>query len=416
MRNILILLLAALPQAVSAAEIPAELTWQDCAAIALKNNPSLSAQRNAMEQAKYSYLAGLNVYYPQIGLSHSFNRNGSQSGSASSNWAAGVSASENLFNLKAFSSIHSSKLGYEKAEEDYLNQSAALRQTLSNAFLSLIYAQANLKAQKRIYEIRDQNAKLIKLHYDSGMESRGNMLYSDALAEQARIDVARAERSLDSARRDLLSAMGTADYVAVTAKGDLTLPDFTLDLAGLRAKIEEIPQVRSQEKSLAVLKEKLLSAKFDAVPTLTASQSVGWNGHSEFPSNRTWSFGFSLNLPLFSNGLTYYAENTKAAASALKSGEESLRSLKVGLENDLVGAYYSFLNARDSVRAVAAVFNANEERYKESQIHYMAGQISFIDLETIEQSLVDSQLNQLNLLKNAGTSKIALENLLGVGL
>jgi multidrug efflux system outer membrane protein len=415
MRHILILLLAALPQAVSAAEIPSELTLQDCVTIALKNNPALSAQRNTMEQAKYSYLAGLNVLYPQVGLSHSFNRSGGQN-SASSSWAAGISASENLFNLKAYSTVRSSKLGYEKAEEDYLNQSAALRQTLADAYLALIYAQANLKAQQQIYKIRDDNAKLIELHYNSGVESRGNMMYADALAAQAKSSVAQADRAVDSARRSLLTAMGTADYVKVSAKDDLTLPDFALDIAGLRAKIEDIPQVRSQEKSLAVLKEKLLQAKFDAAPTLTASQSLGWNGSSEFPANRAWSFGFNLSLPLFSNGLTYYSENNKAASSALKSGEDSLRSLKVGLENSLVGSYYDFLNARDSAQSVAAVLKANEERYKESQIFYMAGQISFIDLETIEQNLVDSQLNQLSQLKNAGTAKISLENLLGVGL
>ncbi len=417
MRHTLTLLVfAALPLAATAADIPSELTLQDCAQIALANNPALAARRNSIEQARYSYLAGLNVYYPQIGLSHSFNRSGGQASSASSRWSAGISASEKIFDLKALSTIRTSRLSYEKVEEDYLDLLAGLRQSVANAFLSLIYAQANLKAQARIFEIREQNAKLIQLHYDSGMESRGNMLYSSALSEQAKTDLARAERSVDSARRDLLRAMGTADYKPVVAKGELSLPEFTLGLDGIRASLENIPQVRSQKKSLETLKERMLSSKFDAVPTLSASQGLNWSGPTEFPGTRSWSFGFSLNLPLFSNGLTYYANNTKAASSALKSGQDSLRDLKLGLENDIITSYNGFLNARDSAAAIAAVFRANEERYKESQIHYMAGQISFIDLENIEQSLVDSQLNQLNLLKNANSTKIAVENLLGVGL
>jgi len=59
---------------------------------------------------------------------------------------------------------------------------------------------------------------------------------------------------------------------------------------------------------------------------------------------------------------------------------------------------------------------ANEERYKESQIQYMAGQISFIDLSNVEQSMVDAQQNQLQYLRNANNKKLSLENLLGVGL
>ena len=416
MRQILFTLLAAAPLAASAAEIPAELTWSDCERIALENNPSLSAQRSSIEQAKYSYLAGINTYLPQVGLSHSFNRSGSQVSSPSSRWSAGISASEKLFDLKALSSIRASRLGYEKAEADYLNQSAALRQTVANAFLALSYAQENVRAQQRIVEIREQNAKLLRLKYDSGMESKGNMLYSGALAAQARADAAKAGRSLDVARRDLLAALGTTDYSPVSAKDSLMMPDLALDAASIRARVEQIPQVLSQKKSLEALKERMLSAKFDAVPTLSANQSVGWSADHEFPGQRSWSFGFSLNLPLFSGGPTYYASNVKASQAALKSGEASLLSLKQGLENDIITSYYSFLNAKDTAVSIAAVFSANEERYKESQIQYMAGQISYIDLENIEQSLVDSQLNQLSFLKNANTAKIAVENLLGVGL
>ncbi len=416
MRQLLILFLAALPPAAFAAEIQTGITWRECVEIALKNNPDLSAQRNSVEQAKYSYMAGLNSLYPQIGLSHSFSRSGGQAASPSSRWGAGISASEKLFDLRSYSSIRSSRLSFEKAEEDYRDRSASIRQSLSTAFLNLIYAQANLKAQRRIQEIREQNAGLISLKYASGMESRGNMLYSAALAAQAKSDIARAERSVDSARRDLLNAMGSADYVPLTAKDDLALPDEKLELSGIRARIEQIPQIASQKKSLEILKERSLSAKFDALPTLSASQGVSWSGDSEFPGTRSWSFGFSLSLPLFSNGPTYYADNNKAARSALKSGEDSLRSTRQRLENSIVSSYYSYQNAADSARSIDAVLKANDERYEESRIHYQAGQISFIDLENIEQSLVDSQLNRLNYLKNANVAWIGVENLLGVGL
>ena len=74
------------------------------------------------------------------------------------------------------------------------------------------------------------------------------------------------------------------------------------------------------------------------------------------------------------------------------------------------------LNARDTAISNVSLLAANEERYKESQIKYMAGKINFIDLTNVESSLVDARQNQLQYLRNANNKKLALENLLGVGL
>jgi len=410
------MLLARPSLAASAAEPPLKLTWQDCARAALDNNPGLKAKKLAVEQYKYLYQAGFNAYLPSVNISHSVTRSATDPASPSDRYSAGISASEPIFNLKALSSIRSAKISYEKADADYRAQSASLRQALYSAFVSLVYAQENVATQKKILIIRENNAQLVKLDYDSGTESRGNMMYSAALAALSKSGVAQAERSLGSARLDLLNSMGFADFRPIVAKASLAAPDYTLDLANVKSLVENIPQLVSQEKGIQSLKERMLSAKYDLYPTLNASQSLGWSGAGEFPSARNWSLGLSLNLPVFSNGITYYANNTKAADRALKSGEAALTDLKNTLEGRIRNGYNAFLNARDNALVNVAILAASEERYKESQIKYQAGQMSFIDLETTEQSLVDAQLNQLSYFKNANTSKISLESLMGIGL
>ena len=62
------------------------------------------------------------------------------------------------------------------------------------------------------------------------------------------------------------------------------------------------------------------------------------------------------------------------------------------------------------------MLRANEERYKEAQIKYMAGKISFLDLASVEQNFVDSDLGQLDNARSAHSRKLALEQLLGVGV
>ncbi|MFA6434872.1 MAG: TolC family protein [Elusimicrobiales bacterium] len=400
----------------AAQEAPLELSWEDCVREALAGNPALKAKKLAIEQNRYLYLAGYNAYLPKVNISHSVSRGGGSGTAPSNRWNFGLSASEPVFDLKAVSSIKSSRMNYEKAAADYSIESASLRQSLYSAFVSLLVAQEQVLVQGKITDLREQNAKLIKLKYDSGMESRGNMMYASALAELARSDAQKAVRSLDTARRDLLSSMGTSEYRPVAVKAELQSPEYELNPGAVRELLESIPQVVSFEKSVEITRQRFLSARYDLFPTLDASQSLGWSGPSEFPAGRSWSLGLSLNLPLFANGLTFYPNNTGAAKAALKSAEESLKDLKVSLENGIISAYNDFLNARDTAASNVGVLKANEERYKESQIQYMAGKISFIDLENVEQSMVDNQLNQLQFLQNANNRKIALENLLGVGL
>ena len=400
----------------AAQQAPAELSWADCVQEALANNPGLKAKKLAIDQYKYLYLAGYNAYLPKVNLSHSVSRSGGDNITPSNRWNLSLSASEPIFNLGAMSSIRTARISYDKAASDYRAESASLRQSLYSTFMNLIVAQEQVRVDEKILTIREQNAKLIKLKYDSGMESRGNMLYAAALYEQSKTNAAKSARSLNTARRELLKNLGTSVYRPVTAVGGLAVPEYDFDAGSVREVLEKTPQVVSQEKSVESQKERLLSARYDLFPTVSASQSMSWSGPQEFTVDRSWSLGLSASLPLLSGGLTYYPNSTKAAKRSLQSAEESLRDLKLSLENDILSGYDSFLNSRDTALANVSVLTANEERYKESQIKYMAGQISFIDLESVEQSMVDAQQNQLQFLRNANTSKASLENLLGVGL
>lgn len=409
----LFLLLAALAAVPAGAE---EITWEQCVREALANNPALNAKKLAIEQNRHTYLSGYNAFMPNISLSHSVSRSGGDAADASTLWRAGVSASETLFSLKTFSSIRSAKLAFEKAEADYRAESASLRLSLHSAFVNLLFAQEKLAAQEKVADLRGQNARLIKLKYESGMESRGNTLYASALHEMALADTAAARRSLETARRGLLGIMGTSAHRLLRAKGELASPAYELDTRALRPLVEASPRIVSQRKALGAHEERLLSAKYDAAPSLTASQSLSWSGPYEFPDRRSWSLGLSLSLPILSNGPTYYGHNTGAARAALKAAQEGLRGAVLELENDIIAHYNDFLNAAQTAAAHVKILEASEARYKESQIKYMAGKMSFLDLETIERNLVSARLNQLEYLRNANTRKLAVENLLGVGL
>jgi outer membrane protein TolC len=392
------------------------LTLEQARALAMEHNPSVKAARASLDQAAQNYLASLNSYLPSLSASHSFSRSGGDSSSPSNRWSASLSASEDLFNLKTVSSVKSSRISKEKAEADFLSASASARQALVNAFADLLFAQKRVEVQKKIYSIRAENAKLIRLKYESGMESKGNALYTEALAVNAGVSVKKMERQLASAQRSLLEAIGLEGAPQVRAEGDMGVPVFALDEVAVSAALERSPRMVAAKKTLESAVERVSSARYYAYPTLRASGSYGWSGDQEFPDNKSWSMGLSLSLPLFSGGPTYYFNNLSANKKAYIAAEENYKAARISLSASLRSGYDDFLSAAETAAAGTSLLAANEERYKEAQIKYMAGKISFLDLENVEQNFVDSDLNQLDYVRTAHSRKTALEQLLGVTL
>ena len=391
------------------------LNWDQCRKTAFENNSSLKSKKLAIEEYRYKYLVGLNDYYPKISLSHSLRRSGGVSG-VSNSVSAGISVSEKLFDLRTISSIKIRKFSYEKTILSYELEAASLQYELANAFMELLMAQEKINVSSKIAGIREKNARLLKLKYDSGRESKGNAMYSNALYEKAKTDLKRSKRNLSSAQRKLAQYLNLPLSRNIKVNASLQIPSFSISFKEAEAIIEKTPRIMSLKKDIESAKERKFSAKYDLYPTLSASQSMSWSGNAEFPSSRSWSLGLSLSLPIFSSGITHYSNNTKAANYYLKGLAENLRDSISSLKTDLAAAYDDFLNAADSARTQEIMLQANEERYKEAQVKYMAGRINFIDLDNIEQNLVDARLNRLEYLKNVNIKKNYIDKLLGVEL
>jgi outer membrane protein TolC len=369
-----------------------------------------------MEQADYSYFAGLNAYQPQIGLSHGVTRSGGEDSAPSNRWSASISASQELWNLRTLSSIKSSRISKEKAEADYLGVSALVRQQLAAAFADLLFAQRRVEVQNKILGIRRDNARLIRLKYESGMESKGNALYTEALAASAEAAVKRAGRQLAGAQRALLEIMGLEVDGQVKAEGNISVPDFALADGQVLEALEASPRMRSAKKTLEAARERAVNARYYAYPSLRASGSYGWTGAQEFPDRSAWSLGLSLSVPLFSGGPTYYSNTLKAAKKSEEAAGQDFRAARLALEAGLRSGYDDFLSAAETAHAAVGLLAANQERYSEAQIKYMAGKISFLDLANVEQNFVDTDLSALDNARAAHARKLALEQLLGKGL
>lgn len=392
------------------------LDWDGARRLALGGSPSLAAARATKEQAGHNYLATVNSLLPSVNFSHGLSRSGGDSSDPQNRWSASLSASQDLLDMRTVSSVKTARISGEKAAADYRVASASARQSLGTAFTDLLFAQKRLEVQRRILEIRAENARLIRLKYEGGRESKGNALYTEALAESSSVAVRRTERQLAAAQRSLLAALGLDVNRAVRVSGDLQVPAFEPDQAAFARALESSPRLEAAGKTLEAAKERVANARYYAWPTLRASGSYGWSGDHEFPDNKSWSMGLTLSLPLFSGGPTYHFNSLAAFKKALASAEQVYKAEKLSVSASLRASYEDYLSAAETARAGVSMKTANEERYSEAQVRYMAGRVGFQDLQTIEQNFVDSELNQLEYARQAHARKLALEQLLGVGM
>lgn len=388
------------------------LTWKDCVEAALRSNPTLYVSKYGKEADEYSYNMAVNGYLPKLGLGYSGNRSGEP---GSTNWSLDLSASETLFNAQTNSTIRVRKAALQKDDASLLAASAAARYQLRAAYINLIYAQENINVLNGIFKLRKSNAEMIRMRYEGGNESKGNMMRSSAQAEKSRLDIENAKQNLVTARRELLAAMGMDEYRETAASGTLvSLPaDPAIDVNTVALAN---PDVKVSALAVDIAKEQVTNAAASLYPTLTASQSVGWDGDTMLPDRRGWGLGINLSLPLFSNGVTYVKNSVKNAQSLVKQSEETYRKTLLGAKSDLQAAQAALNTAHNAITSSNLFLTAAEQRHKEATVKYLNGALDFDIWESIEQELISAQQDHLAALKTLNTAKAALEKLMGVPL
>lgn len=391
------------------AQIVQVLTWEDCINTARKNNSDLIIAKQSLQISEYSYNNSWNNYYPSLSLGYGYSR----SAPGNDSWDLSLSASQTIFNWKSISDIKAKKATVTKSIAELISASASARYAIRQAFLKMQYAQESLNMYKSIYEMRAKSADIVRLQYEGGKESKGNMMRSQAQKHSAYMDVVNSSRELESARRTLSLSMGiemTNFLVAGTLEAGQPPAVINVDAASLG-----VPQVVINQASVDIAKEQLSSSWGDVLPSLSASASLGWkDNEGPFPDNRSWSYGLRLSYPLFGNGLTSVKNNISSARVTLAQNRERLRKALLSAKTDLQNVQAKVERTYDNVETYQMFLDAAVQRQQEANIKYLAGTMEFQTWQDIEQELVNSQLSHLSALSNYNTALAERDNLLGV--
>lgn len=402
---------AALPQ-----DRNGPLTWEQCVAIAAKKNPDLASSSRSVEAGKDAYKGSFNGLMPSLSLSNGYSDSNSL-GAGGYRWQGQASASLDLFNAGSFADIQSAAAGLTLAQASLRQASNTLRFNLRDAFLRLLFSQQVIEVARIIRDRRQNNAQLVALRYDSGRESKGNMLRSKAQLVQAEVSLTQAIRNLRAAQKSLDRHLGLDDFTVVIVTGTLetdTPPPLPADLRSLLAPR---PDVAAQDARIQSAKASLGQSQNSLWPTLSTNYSRSVLGRTEFPNSRySWSFGTSLSLPLFAGGptSTYYA--VSAAKKNLEKAEQDLRSVRNQAISDLETSWSVFANEVDQVAVQQALLEAARQRNEEADVRYASGLLSYDNWEIIATDRINTERQIVQAKLSAASAEASWLKSLGVGL
>ena len=240
-----------------------------------------------------------------------------------------------------------------------------------------------------------------------------------ALAGVASANATRVEQQ--TACELLVKALVTLTGVPEqTLRGTIDLPRAALpspplfDVMSVPAGLlRQRPDIAAAERTLAAASADIGQAKAQRYPSLSLGGSIGLSAASGSTALTSWSFGPSLQLPIFDGGtrLAAVASAQSAYDSAYADYRSSVRSAVLEVEQALVQLYGA--SRRSDAAATAA------ERYRRyfvaTEINWRAGGTSLLTLEETRRTSLAAETALLALKRDQLRQYIALYKALGGG-
>ena len=383
------------------------LSWQDCVKESAKNHPDLISAQESIKQSEASKKISASTLFPQIGSSVSGSTSaattrveGTKTGKASDAYAYGVSGSQLLFDgLKTLNKVNAASENIKAARYNYKFTSTEVRLRLRTAFIDVLKSQELLKITQDIFDIRRGNLELITLRYESGIEHKGALLTAEANLAQAEFEITQNKRAFEVAQRELTKGMGRTQFAPIKIEGSFQVKDAALEKPDFEALAKASPSLGRliAQKNAASFGIKAAQANF--LPELSAQAGAGKNSSLWPPRNNQWDAGLTVSFPIFEGGLRL--AEVAQAKSIYNQAQADERSIKDSVLVALEQTWAALQDAIATVEVQKKFLDATEERAKIAEAQYSLGLIQFDNWIIIENDLVGAKKSFLNAQANA---------------
>ncbi len=396
--------------------------------LALDRNFSVKQAANNVERDQAGVLAAYGNFTPNVSLNSNWGGgqqfvNGVGIGAADDrNISASLQGSMTLFdgftNTSSFSSAQatasSSEFTLARTRQMVTSQTQRFYYEVLRTRRVLEVAQLNLKYSSQQLDRVKETARL-------GSASLVNVYQQQAQVGQDELSVVTAENNYALAKANL-GAYLSLDVTTETEFSDASIPQeidggefqkqkqLTADMRGLIGQaMERRLDYQSSLQSFEATDASVTVARSGYYPRITASASYSLNGRTQrdfvtsavlasefenFGTSRSFSWGLSLSLPLFSGFRTN--ESVQRALVARKNAEEGLRETERKIQVELKTALLQLESAEKTYEAAVKSLQYQDQNLKVNQEKYNVGSGTLLDLLFAQNNYTNASVTRIN--------------------
>jgi outer membrane protein TolC len=390
-------------QAAPATETPPTnklLNIEDAVRIGLENHPRIKAATEKIGSQQAVLGQQMAAYYPTVTLSNQYRTNQSSTNggadTAADSYSSQASFNMTLYNFgKREGNVQAARETLDATRQDFTTTIQDVVVGIKQSYYVYLASQALVKVRQDTVRNRDLLVRQAQGFYEVGT--------------RARIDVARAEANLYSARADLIAAENGVKIAWVTLRNAMGSPrlseqpvaedspevELSMNLSTARSIAFD---ARSELKSFAAQKrasdQLLAAARRGHLPDLILDTSYGRRHVSNdgnlntFPLQPVWSVQLSLNIPIFDGfKTTNRVEETLHNYNNVRAQEEDRRQ-QIALEVEQ--SYLRVVETQERIKATESAAKAAKENLDLAQGRYQVGVGSIIEITDAETTYTDA--------------------------
>ncbi|MCU5774634.1 efflux transporter outer membrane subunit [Erwiniaceae bacterium BAC15a-03b] len=302
----------------------------------------------------------------------------------------------------------------DQALESYLATDATQRATrisliseVASGYLSLCADNALLKLAQQTVQSQQASYDLTKRSFDAGVSSDQELAQAETSVRSAQADVASYTRQVRKDVNALTLLAGTRLPSGLLANAELEKAwSFPATPAGLPSDLlTRRPDIISAEHTLKAANANIGAARAAFFPSISLTASGGSSsnslGHLLEGGTAAWSFGPSVNLPIFDGGVNQANLDVARLQKRIEVAnyEKAIQTAFEEVGDALAGedTWKAELQARQQDLA------ANQRYYHYAEIRFQQGVDNYLNvlvaqrsLYSAQQAAISAQLGQLN--------------------
>jgi outer membrane protein TolC len=396
-----------LPQLQAQQAEPETFTLEECAAVALQNNPLIlsslqqyQASLARISQAKAFAQPSLNWDSDLQDKLFDFSNAGE--------WYFGISQP---FEFPTKQILRGKIAG--KESEELLQEIDLLKLDIvflvKQAFYSLLLSQELQKYAQQNLELSQDFLLKAELKFEAGDVAKVEVLRAQVEVAKAQNALRRVSNEVQLAKANLNYLMARRKYEPLKVKGELRAKTVDLDFETLKKRALAF---RPEMKKIRFSLERMNMQKSFANQTYLPDFEIGVNQHKVVGEGKWWDFTLSFTIPLFF-WQPARGEIAEADANIMALNKE-FEHLENAISLEVEDAYLNAMTATNQIKMFEdEILQQAEEVYNMFSFSYQEGEISSIELIDARRTLIESQTSYADALFNYRAAVAALEKSIG---